>query len=87
MNYGVALHLNSLSTVLSASESVVQSFEEESVVHSDKKLIDDFSNKRLHTFGSACSDVVSNGDAGKHGVETITTVSSPIMSRIGEKVD
>jgi hypothetical protein len=90
--YGVALHLNSFSAgssaSVSASESVVQSFEEESVVHSDKKLTDEFSNKRLDTLESVDgSDVVGKGDAGKCGVETMLTVSSPFMSRIGEKAD
>jgi len=37
LNYGVALHMNGISDSSdSASESVVQSFDEESVVHSDK---------------------------------------------------
>jgi len=79
--YGVALHLNSFSgsssTSVSASESVVQSFEEES---------DEFSNKRLDTLESVDgSDVVGKGDAGKYGVETMLTVVSPLMSQIGEK--
>lgn len=82
--YGVALHLNSFSS--SGSESVVQSFDEESVVHSDKKLTDEFSNKRLDTLESVDgSDVVGKGDAGKYGVETMLTVASPLMSQIGEK--
>jgi hypothetical protein len=87
--YGVALHLNSFSgssASVSASESVVQSFEEESVVHSDKKLTDEFSNKRLDTLDSAESVSLSKGDAGKNGVETMLTVSSPFMSRMGESV-
>jgi hypothetical protein len=88
--YGVALHLNSFSgssISVSASESVVQSFEEESVVHSDKKLTDEFSNKRLDTLESVDgSDAdVGKGDAGKYGVETMLTVSSPFMSQIGER--
>ena len=82
--YGVALHLNSFSS--SGSESVVQSFDEESVVHSDKKLTDEFSNKRLDTLESVDgSDVVGKGDAGKYGVETMLTVSSPFVSRMGER--
>ena len=88
--YGVALHLNSISgSSGSASESVVQSFDEESVVQSDKKLTDEFSNKRLDTLesvdGSDGSDVVGKGDVGKYGVETMLTVSSPLVSQIGEK--
>jgi hypothetical protein len=86
--YGVALHLNSFSgssASVSASESVVQSFEEESVVHSDKKLTDEFSNKRLDTLESVDGSDVGKGDAGKYGVETMLTVSSPFMSRIGER--
>jgi hypothetical protein len=78
--YGVALHLNSFSSS-SGSESVVQSFDEESVVHSDE-----FSNKRLDTLESVDgSDVVGKGDAGKYGVETMLMVASPLMSQIGEK--
>jgi hypothetical protein len=88
--YGVALHLNSISgssgSSGSASESVVQSFDEESVVQSDKKLTDEFSNKRLDTLESVDgSDVVGKGDVGKYGVETMLTVSSPLVSQIGEK--
>ena len=82
--YGVALHLNSFSGS-SISESVVQSFDEESVVHSDKKLTDEFSNKRLDTLESVDGSDVGKGDAGKYGVETMLMVSSPLMSRIGEK--
>jgi hypothetical protein len=87
--YGVALHLNSFSgsSSESASESVVQSFEEESVVQSDKKLTDEFSNKRLDTTSdSAGSASLSKGETGKYGVETMLTVSSPFMSQIGENV-
>jgi hypothetical protein len=86
--YGVALHLNSFSgsSSESASESVVQSFEEESVVQSDKKLTDEFSNKRLDTSDSAGSASLSKGEIGKYGVETMLTVSSPFMSQIGENV-
>ena len=85
--YGVALHLNSISgSSDSASESVVQSFDEESVVQSDNKLTDEFSNKRLDTLESVDgSDVVGKGDAGKYGVETMLTVSSPFVSRMGER--
>jgi hypothetical protein len=85
--YGVALHLNSISgSSASGSESVVQSFEEESVVQSDKKLTDEFSNKRLDTLDSVDgSDVVGKGDVGKYGVEIMLTVSSPFMSQIGER--
>jgi hypothetical protein len=100
MIYGVALHLNSFSGSSSSSasesvvqsfeeESVVQSFEEESVVHSD----DDFSNKHLDTLdgstgstGSGGSASLSKGETGKYGVETMLTVSSPFMSRMGESV-
>jgi hypothetical protein len=81
--YGVALHLNSFSS--SGSESVVQSFDEESVVHSDKKLTDEFSNKRLDTLESVDGSDVGKGDAGKYGVETMLMVVSPLMSQIGEK--
>ena len=88
--YGVALHLNSFSgssISVSGSESVVQSFEEESVVHSDKKLTDEFSNKRLDTLESESVDGsdVGKGDVGKYGVETMLMVSSPLVSQIGEK--
>jgi hypothetical protein len=79
--YGVALHLNSLSGS-SISESVVQSFDEESVVHSDKKPTDEFSNKRLDTLESVDGSDVGKGkgDAGKYGVETMLMVSSPLVS-------
>lgn len=88
MNYGVALHLNGISdsSAASASESVVQSFDEESAVHSD----DESSNKRMHNLvlvTVAGFNAIGAGDTAKYGVETMWMVLSPFMSRIGEKVD
>ena len=81
MLYGVADHWNGISdSSVSASESVVQSFDEESVVHSD----DESSNKRRHNLVAAGA---GKGESGKYGVETTLTVSLPFVSRIGEMAD
>jgi hypothetical protein len=80
-HYGVADHWNGISdSSVSASESVVQSFDEESVVHPD----DESSNKRRHNLVAAGA---GKGESGKYGVETTLTVSLPFVSRIGEMVD
>ena len=82
VNYGVAHHPNGISGS-SASESVVQSFDEESAVHSD----DESSNKRMHNLVLVTVAGFGAGDTAKYGVETMWMVLSPFMSRIGEKVD
>ncbi len=74
-HYGVADHWNGISDSSdSASESVVQSFDEESVVQS----FDGSSNKRRHNLVLAAA--AGKGESGKHGVETMLTVSLPFVS-------